>query len=66
MFQIQIVEHVLKRPGRFLHSPLCVLRVFQMIQEQLCDESTLDDVTAPTEFVDSCCNGRVDSNGEVN
>ena len=66
MFQIQIVEHVFKRPGRFHPSPLHVLRVFQVIQEQLCDESTLNDVTAPTEFVDSSRNGRVDSDGEVN
>ncbi len=68
MIQMQFTQHVLKPAGRFRHPTLNlfpVLQVFQVIQEQLCDESTLDDAAAPTVVVDRLSKRRVDLDTEV-
>lgn len=68
MIQMQFTQHILKPTGRFRHPTLNlfpVLQVFQMIQEQLCDESTLDDAAAPTVVVDRLSKRRVDLDTEV-
>lgn len=68
MVQIQLTQHVFKRSGRFRHPPFdlfAVLQIFQMIQEQLCDESTLHDAAGPAVIVDCPSKGRVDLDTEI-
>ena len=68
MVQIQFTQHVFKRSGRFRHPPLnlfAVLQVFQMFQEQLCDESTLYDAAGLAVIVNCPSKGRVDLDAEI-
>ena len=68
MVQIQVTLHVSEWSARFRPPPLslfAVLQVFQMIQEQLCDESTLDDAVNAAVIVYCRRKGRVDLDTEV-
>ena len=66
--QIQFTQHVSKRSGWIRHHPLnlfAILPVFQMIQEQLCDQGTLHYAADPAEIVGCPSKGRVDLDTEV-
>ena len=68
MIQVQFMQHGLKRAGRFRHPLLdffAGLQVFQVIQEQPLDKSTLDDAAAPAVIVDCPSKRRVDLDTEV-